>query len=77
MEIQSLLNIVEILVSVGLIITILLQQKEGGLGNMFGGGGGGEGYRSKRGMEAFLSNATVVLIVVFIANSLAIALLNY
>ncbi len=77
MEIQTLLNIIEVVVCLGLIVTILMQQKEGGLGTMFGGGGGGEGYRSKRGLEALLSNMTVVLIVIFIANSLAIALLNY
>lgn len=75
MELKSLLNITEIIICAFLIISILLQQKEGGLGTMFGGASGGESYRSKRGAESFLTNATIVLAVLFVANSIAIAIL--
>jgi protein translocase SecG subunit len=75
MEIKDLLFLTEGIISVLLIVSILLQQREGGLGNMFGGGGGGESYRTKRGFELFMMNATIVLVVLFIVNSLAIAYL--
>lgn len=75
MDFKTILFIVEIVVSVLLVIMILMQQKGSGLGNVFG-GGGGEVYRSKRGAEKFLYNFTIVLAVIFVANSVAIAILS-
>jgi protein translocase SecG subunit len=61
----------------GLVITILLQNRSGGLGAVFGGGGsGGEAYRSKRGMEAVLYNSTIVLAIVFAIASLTLAAIS-
>lgn len=77
MELINVLYGSEIILSILIVVAILLQEREGGLGSMFGGGGGGgEGYRSKRGMQLFLTRATAVMIVFFVVNSLAIALLN-
>ena len=59
----------QVVISVLLCLSILLQQRGGGLGAAFGGTGGF--HTSKRGAEKVLSNAAVVLSVLFIANSLA------
>ena len=65
---DKILNIAQIAVSILLIIAILLQNKGAGLSDTFGGGGGGgETYHSKRGFEKFLSRATIVLAVAFLA----------
>ena len=61
--------------SAGLILSVILQARSGGLGAVFGGSGGGE-YASKRGMEAVLYNFTIVLAVVFAVSSLAVAILS-
>jgi len=50
--------------SVLLIAAILTQQQGTGLGGAFG--GGGNVYRSKRGVEKTLFNATIVLAVLFV-----------
>jgi len=59
-----------------LILVILLQNRSGGLGTVFGGSGGGEYYRSKRGLEAFLFNSTIFLGISFVILSIALAILN-
>jgi len=75
MDLKKALNVVEIIISVVLIVVIILQQQGSGLGTMFG-GGGGESYRSKRGVEKLLFNSTIVFLVLFIVNGLAIAMLS-
>jgi protein translocase SecG subunit len=57
-------NILQIIVSVFLIISILLQNKGSGLGAAFGGDTGG--YYAKRGFEKFLLYFSVVLSIMFI-----------
>ncbi|KKQ34693.1 MAG: Preprotein translocase, SecG subunit [candidate division WS6 bacterium GW2011_GWA2_37_6] len=71
----QILSYIEIALSAGLLIVILLQQGGSGLGTIFG-GSGGESYRSKRGVEALLYRVTVLLIVLFIADALAIAVIG-
>lgn len=56
---------VQIIVSVLLIVSILLQQRGTALGSAFGGGGGGY-YGTRRGIQKKLFWATVVLGAVFI-----------
>ncbi|HEX9804491.1 MAG TPA: preprotein translocase subunit SecG [Candidatus Dojkabacteria bacterium] len=73
MNLDQFLNITQVIISVLLIITILLQQREGGLGTTFGGSSGGEGFRTRRGLEKVLTNGTVVLAVLFVLNAIAIA----
>jgi len=65
---KNILAFVQILISIVLIISILLQAKGTGLGNVFG--GGGETFRSKRGMEKILYSFTLVLCVLFLISSL-------
>ncbi|HVX93049.1 MAG TPA: preprotein translocase subunit SecG [Candidatus Dojkabacteria bacterium] len=64
------LYIIQIVVSVLLVVSILLQNRAEGLGSLFG--GGGEIFRTKRGFEKFLYNSTIVLGIVFAVLSLVI-----
>ena len=66
---QKVVQILQIIVSILLMLSILLQNRGAGLGASFG--GGGEIYRTKRGAEKFLFRSTIVLIVVFIALALS------
>ena len=76
MQIANILKYVEVVISILLIISVLLQNRSGGLGTVFGGVSGGEFYRSKRGLEAFLYNSTIILGILFAVIALAIAVLN-
>jgi protein translocase SecG subunit len=60
----KIVNIVEIVVSILLVISILLQNRGAGLSGTFGGDFGG--YYSKRGFEKFLVYFTIALAVVFV-----------
>ncbi len=62
--------IVQVILSVLLSLSILLQQRGTGLSATFGGTGGGF-YTSKRGAEKVLYNASVVLGILFVVNSIA------
>ena len=61
-----MLNILQIVVSSLLIIVVLLQVKGSGFGAALGGMSGGSVYRTKRGLERTLFQATIILVVVFI-----------
>jgi len=76
MQIVSILKYIEVVISILLIVSVLLQNRSGGLGTVFGGVSGGEFYRSKRGLEAFLYNSTIILGILFAVIALAIAVLN-
>ena len=76
MDIANILKYALAIVSVLLVIVILFQNRSGGLGTVFGGSAGGEFYRSKRGLEAILYNATIILGVIFVIIALAIAIVN-
>lgn len=69
-EILNAMLVGQIVVSILLIISILLQNRAEGLGQMFG--GGGEVFRTKRGFEKFLYKATIALAVIFAVLSLLI-----
>ncbi len=65
---QIYFNIAQIVVSVVLIIVLLLQVKGGGLGGIFG--QPESVYRTRRGVEKTLFQATIALIVVFVLLSI-------
>ena len=65
---QTFFLILQVVISILLALSILVQQRGTGLSATFGGGGGF--YTSKRGAEKVLSTATVILVVLFIGNSL-------
>ena len=66
---KNILYIVQIVISILLVATILLQQKGSGLGSAFG--GDSQVYRTKRGAEKFIFRMTIVLAVLFLLTSLA------
>ncbi|MFA6305241.1 MAG: preprotein translocase subunit SecG [Candidatus Gracilibacteria bacterium] len=66
---QTILTTVQVVLSILLSVAVLTQQRGTGLSSTFG--GTGTFYTSKRGAEKVLFNATVVLGILFVANSLA------
>lgn len=71
---SSILPIVQIVISAAMIAAILLQQRGGGLGAVFG--GSDASYHTKRGFEKALFIITVVLAVFFILTSIGILILE-
>ena len=73
---QQILLIVQILIAVGLVALVLLQQGRGAdAGASFGGGSSGSLFGS-RGPASFLSKVTAGLAALFFANSLALAYIS-
>jgi preprotein translocase subunit SecG len=62
------LQIIQIILSITLIVLVLLQAKGGGLGSIFGGDGGV--YRTRRGLEKTIYQATIGLSILFFLISL-------
>ena len=65
---QTAFNVIQIIVCAALILVITLQVKGGGLGGIFG--QADTVYRTKRGLERRLFQATIVLAVIFIITSI-------
>lgn len=63
------LNLAQIVLGAALIVAIVLQSKEAGLGGLTGGEAGGV-FRARRGVEKTLFNITIVLSVLFFAMAL-------
>ena len=66
---ENILLIGQMLVSIALMASILLQARGAGLGATFG--GDSSVYRSRRGIEKRLFQFTVVLAVLFVVFSIA------
>lgn len=63
------LNVLQISISVILIVVVLLQVKGSGFGAALGGMSGGSVYRTKRGLERTLFQATILLVAAFVLIS--------
>ncbi|MDO9399781.1 MAG: preprotein translocase subunit SecG [bacterium] len=63
------IQIIQMVVAILLAISILMQSRGSGLGNVFG--GASNVYRTKRGIEKKIFTATIVLAVMFFLISLA------
>lgn len=61
-------TLIQTIIAVLLIAAVILQNRGTDAGIAFG--GGTESYRSKRGLEKFLFYATIILAVLFAANSI-------
>jgi len=66
---SSVFNIIQIVLSILLVITILLQQKGAGVGGIFG--GSSNIYSTKRGVDKVLFYATIVIACLFFGLSLS------
>ena len=67
MTVSFYVNLIQIILSIALIVIILLQAKGSGLGGIFG--GDSSIYRTRRGVEKTLFQATIGLAVAFFAAS--------
>ena len=75
-SLSSVLPVIQIILSILLILGVLLQQSEAGLGGTFGGGDGfSSGHHTKRGAEKVLFIATIVIAVLFAVTSFSLLLL--
>ncbi len=63
---HTILLIVQIVVSVAIILSILLQPQGSGLGSSWS--GGGETFHTKRGVEKVLYRVTIALVAFFAIN---------
>lgn len=61
------LGTIQIIISLLLIVSILLQNRGAGLSDTFG--GGGNVYQTKRGFDKFLFRATILLSLLFLASA--------
>ncbi len=66
---MRLIQIAQVIIAILLMLAILFQNRGAGLSGVFG--GSGDVFRSKRGAEKMLFNATIVLAVLFFAIALA------
>ncbi len=69
------LYLAQIVTAIALIVLCLLQAKDAGLGSMFGGGDMGV-YKTRRGAEKTMFNATIGLGVFFMLLAVATVLLT-
>lgn len=65
----KVITVSQVIVSVLVVISILLQSRGEGMGSFLG--GGGEVYRSRRGIENTLHIATIVLSILLVGLSIA------
>ncbi len=66
----TFLYLAQIVVSVAIIALVVIQAKDAGLSQMFGGSDMGISH-TRRGVERTMFNATIVLVVVFVALAFA------
>ncbi|MEK7192663.1 MAG: preprotein translocase subunit SecG [Patescibacteria group bacterium] len=67
----SYLPLIQVFLSVALIVLVLLQREEAGLGGAFGDATGGGTGRTRRGLELTLFYATIVTAILFVSVTVA------
>ena len=67
----NILMVAQVIISIFMIASILIQNRTEGMGTMFG-GGGGEVFRTKRGVEKLLYYTTIFLAIAFAVLSFII-----
>ncbi len=72
---KTYLYLAQIVVAIALTVLVLLQARDAGLSSMFGGGDMGV-YKTRRGVEKTMFNATIVLGIVFLVLALASAVVS-
>jgi preprotein translocase subunit SecG len=68
---QTILPIIQVVLSILLVVGILLQRSDAGLGSAFGADGMSSTRFTRRGFEKFLFNATIVVAILFIVTAFA------
>ena len=72
----EILPYAQIIVSVILVTSIMLQQSGAGVGGALGGNDSGSFHHTRRGFEKWLFYATIVLAVIFVGLNIAAVLLS-
>lgn len=73
----SLLPYIQIVLSILLVVTILIQKSEAGVGGSFGGSDNfNAGFHSRRGFEQKLFYFTIAIVILFIISSLLVVVLK-
>lgn len=67
--------IAQIILAITIIVLVMLQAKDAGMGNVFGGGDMGVA-RTRRGVEKTLFNATIVVGTLFLLLSLLTVMIS-
>ena len=70
---KEVILVIHLLLAIGLVVTVLLQESEGGA---LGIGGGPGGLMTNRGAGNLLSRATAILAACFFATSLTLAVMS-
>ena len=74
---SSALQLIQIIISVALVLSILLQAKGSGLGNLFGGSDATFGLtKTRRGLEKTMFQITIILGAIFLINALLLVLVQ-
>jgi preprotein translocase subunit SecG len=63
--VEVYLYLAQIVLAIAITAIVLIQLKDAGMANMFGGGGDMGVYKTRRGVERTLFNATIILGAVF------------
>jgi protein translocase SecG subunit len=68
---ETFLLVLQVVVGILLALVILVQEKGSGMGEALGGSSNSGGFQAtKRGAEKVLSNATIVLLIIFLSVAL-------
>ena len=65
---KTIVTVAQIIVAIGIVVSVLLQNRGEGLGTFFG--GGGEIFRTRRGVENLLYYVTIGLVILLVSLSL-------
>ncbi|HOE15611.1 MAG TPA: preprotein translocase subunit SecG [Candidatus Paceibacterota bacterium] len=67
---KNIIIVAQIILGIFIVILIAIQQKEGGLSNIFG--GGASNFTTRRGIEKYIHILTIVFITIFIILSILV-----
>ncbi len=70
------LMIIQIMISIALILTVILQHRKSSKASGIFGGGTTADYGGKKGKEAFLVKLTTIIAVLFMLSSLLLSLIK-
>ncbi len=70
------IRVIQIILCVAVIIFILLQGRGAGLGSAFGGSSAGSVFKTRRGVERLIFNATIVFVVLFALISILTGIIH-
>ena len=76
-SLTAILPYIQIVLSILLVVAILIQKSEAGVGGSFGGNDNfNAGFHSRRGFEQKLFYFTIALAILFVISSLAVLILK-